>query len=156
MQVSSLDISSRILLFAVQVGENSDYARLLCTWDSPGKNTGMSCHSLFQRNFPTQGLNLGILHYLQILYCLSHQGSPIQFQLDPFVEHMLCCAILCNLVDLAHLAPLFTGFSRQEYQSGFPCPPAGYPPNPGIEPVSLTSPGRWVLYPQSYLGSPCC
>ena len=26
--------------------------------DSPGKNTGMGCHALLQRIFPTQGLNL--------------------------------------------------------------------------------------------------
>ena len=31
------------------------------------------------------------------------------------------------------------GFSRQEYRSGFPCPPPGDLPHPGIEPVSLTS-----------------
>ena len=27
--------------------------------------------------FPTQGLNLGVLHGGYILYRLSHQGSPI-------------------------------------------------------------------------------
>ena len=43
--------------------------------DSPGKNTGV-CHALLQRIFPTQGSNPGLLHYRQILYCLSHQGSP--------------------------------------------------------------------------------
>ena len=32
------------------------------------------------------------------------------------------------------------GFSRQEYWSGFPCPPPGDLPNPGIDPVSLKSP----------------
>ena len=32
------------------------------------------------------------------------------------------------------------GFSRQEYWSGLPCPPAGNLPDPGIEPASLTSP----------------
>ena len=32
------------------------------------------------------------------------------------------------------------GFSRQEYWSGLPCPPPGDLPNPGIEPMSLTSP----------------
>jgi len=26
--------------------------------------------------FPTQELNPGLLHYRQILYCLSYQGSP--------------------------------------------------------------------------------
>ena len=29
-------------------------ARLLCPWDSPGKNTGIGCHFLFQGNFLTQ------------------------------------------------------------------------------------------------------
>ena len=27
-------------------------------WDSPGKNTGVGCHALFQGIFPTQGSNL--------------------------------------------------------------------------------------------------
>ena len=51
-------------------------ARLLCAWDSPGKNTGVGCHSLLQGIFPTRGSNLGFLHYRQILYCLNHKGSP--------------------------------------------------------------------------------
>ena len=38
-------------------------------------------------------------------------------------------------------APLSMGFSRQEYWSGWPCPPPRDLPEPGIEPVSLTSPG---------------
>ena len=32
--------------------------RLLCSWDSPGKNTGVGCCALLQGIFPTQGLNL--------------------------------------------------------------------------------------------------
>ena len=43
-------------------------------WNSPGKNTGVDCHSLLQGIFPTQGLNLGLPHGRHILYCLSHQG----------------------------------------------------------------------------------
>ena len=39
-------------------------ARLLCPWDFPGKNTGMGCHFLLQGIFPTQGLNLLLLHLL--------------------------------------------------------------------------------------------
>ena len=31
------------------------------------------------------------------------------------------------------------GFSRQEYWSGWPCPPIGHLPDPGIEPASLVS-----------------
>ena len=37
-------------------------ARLLCPWDSPGKNTGMGCHFLLQGIFLTQELNPGLLH----------------------------------------------------------------------------------------------
>ena len=48
---------------------------LLCPWNSPGKNTGVGCHSFFQGIFPTQGLSPGLLHCRQILYHLSHQGS---------------------------------------------------------------------------------
>ena len=44
--------------------------------DSPGKNIGVCCHALLQEIFPTQGLNPGLLHWRQILYHLSHQGSP--------------------------------------------------------------------------------
>ena len=32
--------------------------RFLCPWSSLGKNTGLGCHSLLQRIFPTQGSNL--------------------------------------------------------------------------------------------------
>ena len=50
--------------------------RLLCPWNSPGKNTRMDCHSFLQEIFLTQGLNLCLLHCRQILYHLSHLGSP--------------------------------------------------------------------------------
>ena len=44
--------------------------------DSPGKNIRVGCHALLQGIFPTQGLNPGFPHCRQILYHLSHQGSP--------------------------------------------------------------------------------
>ena len=43
--------------------------------DSPGKNTGVGSYSLLQGIVPTQGSNPGLLHFRQILYCLSHQRS---------------------------------------------------------------------------------
>ena len=49
--------------------------RLLCPWDSPGKDTRVGFHSLLQGIFPTQGSNLCLLHCRWILYCLSPQGS---------------------------------------------------------------------------------
>ena len=39
-------------------------ARLLCPWDTPGKNTGVGCHSLLHGIFPTQGLKLHLLNLL--------------------------------------------------------------------------------------------
>ena len=44
--------------------------------DSPGNNTGVGCHALLQGIFQTQGSNPSLLHCRQILYQLSHQGSP--------------------------------------------------------------------------------
>ena len=41
-------------------------------WDFPGKNTGVGCHFLLQGTFPIQGLNPGLLHCRQTLYCPSH------------------------------------------------------------------------------------
>ena len=37
------------------------------------QDTGVGRHSLLPAIFPTQGLNLGLLHCRQILYNLSHQ-----------------------------------------------------------------------------------
>ena len=37
-------------------------SRLVCPWDSPGKNTGVGCHALLQEIFLTQGSKLCLLH----------------------------------------------------------------------------------------------
>ena len=60
--------------------------RLLCPWDSPSKNSGVGSHSLLPVFFPTQGMNSGLLHSRQILYCLSHQGSPSTIYIGPKVK----------------------------------------------------------------------
>ena len=49
---------------------------LYSPWNSPGQNTGVGSLSLLQGIFPAQGLNPGLPHCRQILYQLSHQGSP--------------------------------------------------------------------------------
>ena len=49
-----------------------------CPWDSPGKNTEVGSHSLFQKIFPIQGSKPGLPHSRQILYHLNHQGSPLR------------------------------------------------------------------------------
>ena len=45
-------------------------------WNSPGPSTGVGSRSLLQGIFLTQESNWGLLHCRQILYQLSHKGSP--------------------------------------------------------------------------------
>ena len=41
--------------------------RLLCPWNSPGKNIGVDSHAILQGIFPTQGSNFSLPHCRQIL-----------------------------------------------------------------------------------------
>ena len=82
---------------------------------------------------------------------------------------MTCCACMhaCMLShfshvqlfatpwNVAHQATLTMEFSRQEYWRGFPRPSPEYLPDPGIKPMSLTSPvfaGRFFTV---FSGFPC-
>ena len=63
--------------------------KLLCSWNSPGKNTGVGCHFILQGIFPTEGLNpclLGLLHWqadsLPLCHLVSHSSKFIQIQLS--------------------------------------------------------------------------
>ena len=53
--------------------------RLLCPWDSPGKNAGVGCHALLQGMFQSQGSNLGLLqkelNYDHSMDCLCSYSS---------------------------------------------------------------------------------
>ena len=60
---------SRVLLFATP--------GLYSPWNSPDQNTGVGSLSLLQGIFPTQGSNLDVPHWRQILYQLSHEGHLI-------------------------------------------------------------------------------
>ena len=46
--------------------------RLLCPWDSSGKNTGVGCHFLLQGIFPSQGSNSHLLPWQTDSLPLSH------------------------------------------------------------------------------------
>ena len=76
-------ILCEVLLSCVSLQPHGLYpARVLCPWDSPGKDTGVGSHSLLQGMVPTQGSSPGLLYCRQILYHLSHQGSP-EYCTDP-------------------------------------------------------------------------
>ena len=114
-------------------------ARLLCPWNSPGKNTGVGCHFLLQEIFPTQRLNPGLPCCRQILYPLSHQGSPriLEWVAYPFSRGS---SQPRNRTQVSHIAGrVFTLWAireTQEYWSGQPIPSPEDLPRPGIEPGS--------------------
>ena len=102
------------------------------------------------------------------LYMLFiHKTSNFHKGLDflSFPSSWVCvCVCVCalshaqlfaTLWTVAHQAPLSIGFTRQEYWSGLPSPPAEDLPNPGIEPASpLASALQADSLPLSYWGSP--
>ena len=97
--------------------------------NSPTKNTGVGCLALFQRIFPTQGLNPGLPHYRQIPYHRSYLGSNWRGSL-----HQLPTPSPADEV------PLSMGFSRREYWSWLPFPSPRDLLNPETEPASSAAP----------------
>ena len=86
---SLLDPYVKITIMSVSRSVTSDSlqpqglepTRFICPRDSPGKNTGVSCHSLLQGIFPTQRFNPGLLHCLQAGSLPSElRGSPPNYE----------------------------------------------------------------------------
>jgi len=93
-------------------------ARLLCLWDSPGKNTGVGCHFLLQGLILTEGLNQGLLHCRKIFYCLSHRET-LHIQ-------------ECSSVQFSH-SVVFDSLRPHELQHAMPPCPS---PTPRVNPNS--------------------
>ena len=56
--------------------------RLLCPWDSPGKDTRVGCHALLQGLFPTQGSNPCLIHPKRTTPFLLHVSPKSFINLD--------------------------------------------------------------------------
>ena len=84
---SNMEGQHNILLSSPSFVSNSLWShglyptRLLCPWDFPGKNTGVSNNFLLWGIFWTQGLNLNPLHWQADTLPLSYQGSPVGYLL---------------------------------------------------------------------------
>ena len=78
--IQPLCSAKELVAYSMKKWKLLSHLRLLATpyspWNSPGWNTGVGSHSLFQGIFPTQGSNPGLPQCRQILYQLSHQESP--------------------------------------------------------------------------------
>ena len=96
--VSSLDIPESE---SESCSVMSDSLLLHGLWNSPGQNTGVGSLSLLQGILPTQGPNRGLPHCRQILYQLSHKGSP---RILEWVAY-----------------PFSSGSSQPRNQTGVPC-----------------------------------
>ena len=127
-------------------------ARLLSPWNSPGKNTGVSSHSLLQGIFLTEGLNLGLPHCKQNLFRVSHQEC----------HHIyVCCAVLSHLVISNSLRPhgmQLTRLLRLWNSPGKNTEMCCYVLLQGIFTTQGLNPGhpycRRILYHLSHQGSP--
>ena len=135
-------------------------ARLLCPWESPGKNIRVGGHALLQGIFPTQSPKSSALQANSWL--LSHWGSPL---FNTYMFHICILYMLFDtniyyvyfkaesvavdvLLSLSSLScvwlfvtpwtlvcqvPLSMGFPRWEYWSGLPFPSPGNLPILGIK-----------------------
>ena len=77
----------------------------------------MDYHFLLQGIFPTQGLNLGLPHCRQTLYCLSHQGSPVHSLGQVKISVLSEILILDLFPGSIYLKPVFEvggGMEREE------------------------------------------
>ena len=123
--------------------------RLLCPWDSPGKNTGVGCCALLHGIFPTQESNPYLQHLLhcrqfisplttcsqdaivnvclwgEIIDTQGWNGMTVKPNIHLLLLLLSCfsCVQLCATPEpAAHQAPPSLGFSRQEHWSGLPSP----------------------------------
>ena len=107
---------------------------------------GQACH--VTDSFAVRFLSLSLAaprSWPQWITCTSSHHLSVKWTLPVFLLRA-CVLSRFSRVQLfetpwtvTHQVPLSMGFSRQEYWSGLPCPPPGDLPDPGIEPVSLTS-----------------
>ena len=121
---------------------------------SPGKNTEGDCHSLLQGIFLTQELIPGLPHCRQILYCLSHQGSPqtlckTLLVSRPFSGAALRCASALGINTEATWVCAMSPGTLSSSQEPYPIQSST--PIPIRDPATLTS---WLILKRSSLPAP--
>ena len=81
-----------------------------------------------------------LLMLLVILYAAYFTRLKFPAHVCMHAQSLSCVQLFATSWIVTRQVPLSMGFSRQEYWSGLPFPPPGDLPNPGTEPMSLTSP----------------
>ena len=101
-------VLSHSLVFPILKPHELQPTRLLCPRYSPGKNTGVGCHCLLQDIFPTQELNMSLLHLLlwqEDSLPLCHLGSSWSSYVDLIVIKRWNEETLCWSNDWDSMAP---------------------------------------------------
>ena len=120
-----------------------NFANKTRNWNQPrSSNCGMAKHTVAH---PNHGI---LLSNKREHHWYIHRPDWIVNKAEPGGSHTVwfyscCCSVtrsrltLCDPMDcIAHQAPLYVEFSRQEYWSGLPFPTPGDLPDPGMEPAS--------------------
>ena len=117
----------------------------------------MDCHSLLQRNFPTQGTNPRLLHCRQILYRLSYREVCIVKVKVTQLYQTLCDPMDCILHGILQARilewvafPLSRGSSQPSNRTqvsciqadSLPAEPQGKPKNTGMASLSFL---QWIF-----------
>ena len=90
---------------------------LFSPWNSLGQNTGVGSFSLLQAIFPTQGWNPGFPHCRQMLYQLSHKGSP--FRKDAHSEKHCHIFFLVKTIGYLNKTVCYTELSFSPFRSEY-------------------------------------
>ena len=140
--------------------------RLLCPWDSAGKNAGVGCHFLLQSNEHAAAAKS---HQSCPTLCDSIDGSPpgssvpgiLQARMLEWVAISFSSAWKCKVKvkslshvrlftipwTVAYQAPPSMGFSRQEYGNGLPLH------SPKKEDIKATKWEKLITYKRTHLTS---
>ena len=76
----------------------------------------------------------------------TSKEERIPFNMCTCAKSLQSSLTLCNAMDCSPLSSSVHLFFRQEYWTGFPCPPPGDLPNPGIILTSVFCIGKQVLH----------
>ena len=100
-------------------------------WQSQDSNSGLSVFKI---------INLPPLQYFAaVFFCfLFFFFKSATLLIWPMLSHFRCVWLFATLWTIACPAPLFTGFSWQEYWSGSPCPLPRDLPVQGLNPCLLS------------------
>ena len=90
--------------------------RLLCSWDSSGKITGVGCHALLQRVFLTQGSSphfFYLLHWQAGGFPLVPPGKPIRVHIYFQLVFLFSMDKYPDVKSLGHMVVLFLIFREK-------------------------------------------